>query len=114
MIDCPFCTLRPEQVVASTPDALLIRALGDYDDYLVIPRNHEDWIQDLPATFMADLAILLESIPWWNADADFNISLNYGRPAGQRIMHLHWWIIKRSGETDGLGLATLLTEHGLR
>jgi diadenosine tetraphosphate (Ap4A) HIT family hydrolase len=43
---------------------------------------------------------------------DCNISLNLGKKAGQRLEHLHFWVIVRRGEeglpSENLGLSALI------
>lgn len=116
MTDCPFCTINQDEVVAHRMGSYLIRAQGEADDYLVIPKLHREDLAEMGqyTYFLTDLEYLVRQIPWWTDHESYNISLNVGRSAGQRVKHLHWWIIWRPGPDDGLGLATLLSQHNLR
>ena len=108
---CPFCVdNRKVDIVRWTSDEryYLVKAYGHDHDYLIIPTPHVTSLFDLDSHLIAATTELLSSIPWYYHGAAFNLSLNIGRQAGQRIEHLHLWVVYRDKDPDdGLGLATL-------
>ncbi len=100
-MDCPFCTLPRERIVAEDALTLTIRdgfpvSLGHT---LVIPRRH------MPSLFEATDA---ERAALWAAsvtaraalDAElhpdgWNLGVNEGAAAGQTVVHLHLHLIPR-------------------
>jgi len=98
---CPFCDVAPERVVAHNSLAI---AIGDgfpvsEGHTLVVPREHEAHLFDLPGQTQAALwqlvgevrnELQLDLLP-----AGFNIGLNDGVAAGQTVMHVHIHVIPR-------------------
>lgn len=109
---CPFCNLSSDEIIGATEDAYLIKAKGEADNYLILPREHITRVFLLPALFMNSVVCLLTLVPYARDELAFNLSLNHGRQAGQRLEHLHFWVIDRTASPDdGLGLATLVAQH---
>lgn len=100
-IDCPFCTLPKERVVAEDKLILVIR-----DGFpispghtLIIPRRHVSSFFDLNEEERETMFSHLERA---KVDLDsayrpdgYNIGVNDGRAAGQTVMHLHMHLIPR-------------------
>lgn len=111
---CPFCTENGQvDIIAETAQLYLVKAHGTEDDYLVIPKKHLTHYLDLPDNWWREFKLLLldEAIPWFGRDVANNLSINQGRKAGQRVPHIHWWIIFREdGPEDGLGLSALVAQ----
>lgn len=111
---CPFCVVnRKVQIIAwsTSRQHYLVKAHGHDNDYLVVPVAHVTDIVSLDDNLLADAKELLEAIPWYEHGVAHNHSLNIGEQAGQRVKHLHWWVIYRGADpSDGLGLATLLEQ----
>lgn len=83
------------------------------DCYLIVPSSHVTDLRMLPEEWQRAVAHLLDFVPWFDHGlASFNFSLNVGRPAGQTLPHLHFWVIPRSEEMGSLsygqGTATLI------
>jgi diadenosine tetraphosphate (Ap4A) HIT family hydrolase len=107
---CPFCAENRQngqmEVLAEAKHGLLIAAkdpegVVTHGRYLIVPKGHIASILDLPPDWQESFAALLRYVPGFEAE-DWNISINKGRKAGQRVMgHLHWWIINRENE-EGL------------
>lgn len=108
---CPFCIdNRKVDVIAWTSNGLyyLVKAHGHDDDYLIVPIYHLTNLWELDDRTMSAVKELLVSIPWYYHGVAYNLSLNIGPQAGQRIEHLHWWVVYRDEDVPmGLGLATL-------
>jgi len=98
---CPFCEVLPERVVARNSLAIAIRdgfpiAEGHT---LVVPREHEAHLFDLPGQTQAALWQLVgevrNELHLELSPAGFNIGLNDGIAAGQTVMHVHIHVIPR-------------------
>lgn len=101
-VECPFCHLPEESVVAESRHAFAIR-----DRYpvtsghtLVIPRAHAATLLDQSADIQADVWYLVAKVrnelrAAFNPDG-FNVGLNEGTAAGQTVEHAHVHIIPRS------------------
>lgn len=106
---CPLCFAngklkviahyQPEEN-ARTATAYLILAKDspNGNDYLVIPANHACREDDLPDNFTAACKYLRWFIPWMKAAsrspesaeaAGHHDGINYGRAAGQTLLHVH-------------------------
>ena len=98
---CPFC-LESGKVttIAETEGAYLceVRDSPIVGCHFIIPKEHISFVEDLPGNWMEELTALLPKVPWWSSTADYNVSINQGHDAGQRVGHLHWWIIPREDE----------------
>ena len=111
-MSCPFCSPEQLDVLAKTQQALLVEAKGSPGNYLVIPRSHITSFFALPPTFMEDVQYLVARTTIGREERPFNLSMNLGRQAGQRVEHVHFWIIDRSGSPkDGLGMAALVKAY---
>lgn len=109
--DCPFCLLNGQlSPVAETTDFVLVVALdasGNPMDgrWLAIPKEHAVNLDDLPVGWGESLAEMVHST---GLTSDYNLSLNFGYGAGQRVEHLHFWVIDRSNDQLNAGLSELI------
>ena len=96
-------------VMAETEHAYLTTAKGNEHNYLIIPASHVASLTDLPDDWWRDAKDMLKHIPDLQ---DYNLSLNYGKSAGQTLEHIHFWIIPRVSNEPaaGKGLARLINE----
>ena len=113
--DCPFCRtndLLRGEVVAESGSAFLLRGQFGYGTYLIIPNQHVEALTDLPDTWWVEIKQLLPRIP--DLPSDYNLTLNYGKAAGQSVKHLHFWVVPRETgkHSSGKGLASLVFEVG--
>ena len=113
--DCPLCPdnhLLKTDILYQSENAYLIVAINFPGHYLIIPKTHVENIVDLPDGWWADFKQVFAHLP--DAPSSYNLSLNYGRPAGQTAKHLHFWIVPRAEDTASAakGLATLVREYG--
>lgn len=108
--DCRFCLasgmLGRDAVVSQTPWAYLIVEYSQTvpGTYMVIPKCHKKSVFQLGVCFWLSLLWLLRKVPWMSV-SDFNLSINFGKAAGQTLPHVHVWLIPRSGVYAGKGLA---------
>jgi diadenosine tetraphosphate (Ap4A) HIT family hydrolase len=116
--DCPFCLKNDKvKVIAIQHDGYLVKAL-DRDGnivsgrYLIIPRCHVTKLEDLPEGWWTTIVQLIQHIPELVSCLPYNLSINIGEGAGQRVEHLHFWVVVRTGEeglsSHGLGLSGLI------
>lgn len=109
--ECPFCKdnhLLKGDILAETAGAYLIANITFPGNYLIIPSSHTESLTDLPDTWWQDVKELLGKVP--EHLAEYNVSFNIGRQAGQTVKHVHLWVIPRN-ETQpnaGKGLASLI------
>ena len=100
-IDCPFCSLPEEQVLARTD-----MAIAFYDRFpvspghvLVIPEDHIGSLLELPEKDLTELwslvAYIRNLLQEKYQPAGFNIGINEGVAAGQTEAHAHIHIIPR-------------------
>ena len=110
-VNCPLChnnNLLKVEVIAEVDGGYLIEAYNSPGNFLIIPADHIEESADLPDTWWATFKQLLAKVP--EPLEHYNISLNFGKNAGQTLSHLHFWIIPRVGGTpaSGRGLASLI------
>ncbi len=111
--DCNFCranSILRGTVLAESAQAYLLRPEPYNESHLIVPAAHIEELADLPDTWWADFKQLLPQVP--GLPKNYNLSLNYGKEAGQTLKHLHFWVIPRQPGTpsSGKGLAKLINE----
>ena len=76
---------------------------------LVIPKYHAQRLHELPAEYHADLGKVLgqasQALVKATKCEDYNILQNNGSIAHQLIKHVHFHIIPKRTETEGLGVS---------
>lgn len=118
--DCLFCLasgmINRDSVVGQTPWAYLIVEYSQTvpGTYMIVPKRHREvlfrrgihfWLDLLWGVgFWLSLLWLLRKVPWMGS-SDYNLSINFGKDAGQTVPHIHVWFIPRSGAHAGRGLA---------
>lgn len=110
---CPFCRSNGSfkgKVLAETGQGYIVDNSFSPGDFLIIPSSHTESLQDLPDDWWNDFKRLLATLPT-NLES-YNLSLNFGKTAGQSVKHLHFWIIPRKDgkKSSGKGLAKLIAE----
>lgn len=108
---CPLClsnNIFKGEVIARTDNAYLTIADSKPGNYLIIPLNHAELLEELPDDWWKGVKALLPSIP--NLPKSYNVSFNLGKDAGQTIGHLHLWVIPRESgvPSSGKGFVTLI------
>ena len=109
--DCPFCrsnNLLQTAVIAQTDTAYLIDNVRFPGNYLIIPSTHAESPLELPDDWWKDVKALLRNVP--GLPESYNLSFNFGQPAGQTVRHMHLWVVPRAGgqPASGMGLVTLI------
>jgi diadenosine tetraphosphate (Ap4A) HIT family hydrolase len=119
---CPFCPDNSKVNLLFKSNVVyviqvLVADQPQEDRYFIIPTQHVESIFELLAvggwqeSMLEAMEFLKEHLgPRFG---DFNLNLNEGPAAGQRVMHLHWWFCLRTespgSKSHGLGLSTLIT-----
>ena len=103
---CPFCSLKPAQLVAEHRLAVVVRDAFPLSPghCLVIPRRHVASFFDCTAEERAAMMELLDAakavLDSEHRPAAYNLGLNNGKVAGQTVMHIHLHLIPRyTGDT---------------
>ena len=108
--NCPFCRasgLLENKPLASSAGAYVIEATTSPGNYLIIPEDHCTSLEQLPDTWWQDVKACLAGL---KDLGDYNLSINLGEQAGQRLKHLHFWVIRRHAgkPSSAKGLAALI------
>lgn len=109
--NCLFCKIInkeiPSESVYETPE---IYAFLDINPVtpghtLVLPKQHSSTILDTDDDLLSDVAIAVKKVAQAQMKSlgvsGFNVSINNGEIAGQKVDHTHWHVIPRTAE-DGL------------
>ncbi|KAF8525626.1 HIT-like domain-containing protein [Gautieria morchelliformis] len=70
----------------------------------VIPKYHARTIGDLPDEYLSDIGPLLKKIAIATGAEQYNILQNNGKLAFQHVDHVHFHVIPKTTEEDGLVL----------
>lgn len=118
MASCPFCLENGHvSILFETRKGYLVQAKRGQEvlhgRYLIIPKQHTTKLLCLPADWQLHLNELLEAVPEVRADKPYNLSVNMGYAAGQRVAHIHFWVIIRDRremghKSENLGLHSLI------
>ncbi|KAF2734674.1 HIT-like protein [Polyplosphaeria fusca] len=71
---------------------------------LVIPKYHGAKLHDVPDDDLGELLTVAKKIAVAQGLEDYNILQNNGRIAHQVVDHVHFHIIPKPNETEGLGI----------
>lgn len=71
---------------------------------LVIPKFHGVKLTDIPDDYLTELLPVAKKIAVATGTEDFNILQNNGRVAHQQVDHVHFHVIPKPNETEGLGI----------
>jgi len=110
--DCIFCKILAGQIpchrVFENDHVMAFLDIGPLarGHTLVIPRNHYERIDQMPAAAAAELFKTVPALAAAVLDAtgrgDLNVLQNNGKLSGQEVDHVHVHLIPRQAE-DGLG-----------
>jgi len=117
-MDCIFCKIVKHEVSAIKilEDELNIAFLDikprSPGHTLVIPKKHYEKLEDMPEKevekLMGFIHKLIKIIPNVVGAQGFNLGINNGRVAGQEVMHVHFNIIPRFPNDNGLPIQGLV------
>ncbi|TPX36213.1 hypothetical protein SmJEL517_g01505 [Synchytrium microbalum] len=72
--------------------------------HLVIPKAHAQFFHQVPDENLADLLPVAKKVALAIGAKDYNLLQNNGRLAHQAVDHVHFHIIPKPNETEGLGI----------
>ncbi|KAI9476903.1 Adenosine 5'-monophosphoramidase [Coemansia sp. RSA 989] len=106
--DCIFCRIIKGEIpsvklleTATTFSFLDIGPLSE-GHALVIPKYHAEKMHQLPDEFLADAMPVAKKIAAALGAENYNILQNNGKLAHQEVGHVHFHVIPKPNEQDGL------------
>ena len=116
---CPFCPENGKVAILATAAVgknwyYLVKVVSAEPNqhYLIIPSHHIEHFTELDDGCMMAIKKLVRFIPWYTEETPLNLALNQYELAGQRVPHLHWWVVYRGDGSGGsLGTAGLAAEY---
>jgi len=71
---------------------------------LVIPKYHGAKLTDIPDDSLVDILQVLKKIAIATGSENYNVLQNNGRAAHQEVDHVHFHLIPKPNEKEGLGI----------
>ncbi|KAF5360765.1 hypothetical protein D9756_004929 [Leucocoprinus leucothites] len=71
---------------------------------LIIPKYHGEKLADIPDEYLADTLPIAKKIAIAQKVTDYNILQNNGRLAHQEVDHVHFHVIPKPNQAEGLGV----------
>ncbi|KAJ9203160.1 hypothetical protein DTO166G4_220 [Paecilomyces variotii] len=71
---------------------------------LVIPKFHGAKLTDIPDDDLREILPIAKKIAIASGAENYNVLQNNGRPAHQVVDHVHFHVIPKPNETEGLGI----------
>ncbi|KAG0313983.1 hypothetical protein BGZ99_008445 [Dissophora globulifera] len=105
---CLFCKIVkreiPAKVLFETEHCLAFLDVGPLSDghTLVIPKYHAQFLHELPDAEMKDLLPTAKRVAEALGSQNYNILQNNGRLAHQAVDHVHFHVIPKPSEQEGL------------
>ena len=114
MADCLFCKIVEGKIpcfkIAETDKALAFMDIfpTSVGHCLVIPKQHGEKLHDIDEDSAAECGRLLNRVakvvPGVVGADNYNVLQNNGEMAHQVVKHVHWHLIPKTSEADGLGV----------
>lgn len=117
---CIFCKIIkgaiPCHKILETPTVLAFLDINPLASghTLIIPKHHGAKLHDIPEDHLVDILSVAKKIAQAIGCPDYNILQNNGRLAHQEVDHVHFHLIPKPNETEGLGIRwpSQATDHG--
>ncbi|ERS95452.1 hypothetical protein HMPREF1624_08330 [Sporothrix schenckii ATCC 58251] len=71
---------------------------------LVIPKFHGEKLLDIPDDYLTDILPIAKKLAKAIGTDNYNILQNNGRLAHQEVDHVHFHVIPKPNQTEGLGV----------
>ncbi|KAM4062264.1 HIT domain-containing protein [Hirsutella rhossiliensis] len=71
---------------------------------LVIPKHHGAKLTDIPDDHLSEILPTLKKLVTATGASEYNILQNNGTIAHQQVHHVHFHMIPKPNETEGLGI----------
>ncbi|KAF2176387.1 HIT-like protein [Zopfia rhizophila CBS 207.26] len=110
MAGCIFCKIIkgeiPSMKIFESEKTLAFLDIGPLSrgHSLVIPKYHGAKLHDIPDDQLAEVLSVAKKIAIAQGVEDYNILQNNGRIAHQVVDHVHFHMIPKPNETEGLGI----------
>ncbi|KAF9967015.1 Adenosine 5'-monophosphoramidase [Actinomortierella ambigua] len=107
-VSCIFCKIvkreMPARVLFETEKSIAFLDAFPLSDghALVIPKQHAVKMHELPDDALADLMPLAKKVANALGSENYNILQNNGRPAHQFVDHVHFHVIPKPNQEEGL------------
>ncbi|KAG7088869.1 hypothetical protein E1B28_012821 [Marasmius oreades] len=69
---------------------------------LVIPKYHAQKVHELPDEYLRDILPIAKKIAIAQGAENYNVLQNNGKPAHQLVDHVHFHVIPKPNEEEGL------------
>ncbi|KAK8076125.1 hypothetical protein PG994_003397 [Apiospora phragmitis] len=71
---------------------------------LVIPKYHGKSLQDIPDEHLSEILVVVKKLATATGSTNYNVLQNNGRIAHQVVDHVHFHMIPKPNEAEGLGI----------
>ncbi|KAI9288796.1 HIT-like domain-containing protein [Umbelopsis sp. AD052] len=108
--NCLFCKIIrgeiPSQKIAETDKSYAFLDIMPLSEghALVIPKYHAEFMHEVPDEYLADAMPLAKKVAVASGLKYYNILQNNGKLAHQEVPHVHFHIIPKTKEDDGLAM----------
>ncbi|KAF9459525.1 HIT-like domain-containing protein [Collybia nuda] len=108
--DCLFCaiikgTVPSHKVYETERSFAFLDIMPTTEGHTqVIPKYHAETLADLPDEYLQDIGPVLKKIAKATGVEQYNVVQNNGKLAFQHIPHVHFHVIPKPNETEGLVL----------
>ncbi|KAJ2818684.1 Adenosine 5'-monophosphoramidase [Coemansia erecta] len=109
--DCIFCRIIkgeiPSVKLLDTPTTFAFLDIGPLSEghALVIPKYHAEKLHQVPDEFLADAMPAAKKIAAALGAENYNILQNNGKLAHQEVPHVHFHVIPKPNEQEGLTIS---------
>ncbi|KAF9921416.1 Adenosine 5'-monophosphoramidase [Modicella reniformis] len=107
---CIFCKIVrreiPSKVLFETEHCLAFLDVGPLSEghTLVIPKHHAQYLHELPDEQMIDLLPTAKKVATAIGCKNYNVLQNNGRIAHQAVDHVHFHVIPKPNQNEGLNI----------
>ncbi|PPQ63594.1 hypothetical protein CVT24_004454 [Panaeolus cyanescens] len=110
LASCLFCKIIkgdiPSYKLLETSNSFAFLDIGPLSKghALVIPKYHAEKLHELPDQYLQDILPIAKKIALAQGAENYNLLQNNGRLAHQEVPHVHFHVIPKPNETEGLGV----------
>ncbi|TFK87702.1 HIT-like protein [Polyporus arcularius HHB13444] len=108
--DCIFCKIIkgeiPSLKILETDLSYAFLDIGPVSEghALIIPKYHSNRMDEVPDEYLADILPIAKKLARAMDIKDYNILQNNGKIAFQHVFHVHFHVIPKPNEKEGLVL----------
>jgi len=110
LASCVFCKIIkgdiPSFKLIETETAFSFLDIGPLSKghALIIPKDHAEKLHDVPDAYLSDILPIAKKISLALGTENYNLLQNNGKLAHQEVDHVHFHVIPKPNETEGLGI----------